>query len=213
MSGTQELPAPVRRRRRSAAVLLAVSAAAGVAGGVLTAVATSGDGSGSPGAAPASPPASTPLTGVTCWDDTPAATVDACPHPTGRAGLASVFPSLGEDCVAKETVVTGKAEVYECAYDDHLVRYTRWVRGVDRTTYYDGANPGSARDPWEVAGEQAGLQWTSYAADADEDRRYQWSASYADAPYSVSVEARSDATRDAAKAEVEARPPDEIGLS
>jgi len=195
-------------------VLLAVSAAAGIAGGVLTAVATSDEGSGSPGAgAPAASAPTAPPAGVTCWDDTPAASADACPHPTGRAGLASVFPSLDQDCVGKDTVVTGKAEVYECVYDDHLVRYTRWVRGVDRTAYYDEANPGSARDPWEAAGERAGLQWTSYASEADEDRRYQWSASYAGAPYSVSVEAVSDATRDAAKAAVRARPPDEIGLS
>ena len=212
MSGTQELPAPVRRRRRSATVLLLVSAAAGITGGVLTAVATSGDGSGSPGDAGRAP-TSAPASGVTCWDGTPAASADGCPRPTGRAGLASVFPSLDEDCVRKDTVVVGKAEVYECAYDDHLVRYTRWIRGADRTAYYDGANPGAARDPWEVAGEQAGLQWTSFSADADENRRYQWSASYAYAPYSVSVEADSDATRDTAKAEVQARPPEEIGLS
>ncbi len=212
MSGTQELPAPVRRRRRSATVLLLVSAAAGITGGVLTAVATSGDESGPPGTGRRAP-SSAPASGVTCWDDSPAASADGCPRPTGRAGLASVFPSLDEDCVRKDTVVAGKAEVYECAYDDHLVRYTRWIRGVDRTAYYDEANPGAARDPWEIAGEQAGLQWTSFSADADENRRYQWSASYAYAPYSVSVEAASDATRDAAKADVEARPPDEIGLS
>jgi hypothetical protein len=131
----------------------------------------------------------------------------------GRAGLAAVFPSLDDACgIPGEIVVTGKVEVFNCDYGEYLIRYTRWREDTDRVGYYDEANPGARRARWSISGVRAGLQWTSFEASPRETKPFQWSATYQSFPYSVSVEAVSDADRRAGVARVRAVEPSELGL-
>ena len=151
-----------------------------------------------------------PATTVACWNDTEAPTREACGHPTGSAGLSTVFPSMA-GCQSKTPTVAGKVEVYECGYGDFLVRYTRWAEGFDRYGYLDAAN-GVDGAEWYAQGEFAGRQWTSYEGGAGEKQPYQWSASYRYYPYSVSVEGTSGAARQRGLAVVAVTPPSRIGL-
>ncbi len=159
--------------------------------------------------APAAPPAST----VACWDGSTGTDRLSCGAPTGRAGLATVFPSLAVDsnCHPVIATVAGKAEVYECLHGNILLRYSRWNVGYDRYAYYDASNglPGSE---WYIGDEFAGRQWSSYDSSAGETRRYQWSASYRYSPFSVSVEGATEADRIDGKRLIQLALPSHIGL-
>jgi serine/threonine protein kinase len=75
------------------------------------------------------------------------------------------------------------------------------------------SEPGAVRSTWRLGGAPGGLQWISYDRAPRETRRWQWSATYFSRhPYSVSVEATSPSGRDEGISEVEAQPPDLIGL-
>jgi len=149
---------------------------------------------------------------VTCWDHSEAASSLECPVPVGRDAMTTVFPGLASTCTEKESPIEGKAEVYECVHSGFLVRYTRWDVGVDKEKYYEVENavPG---EPWEVGGEQAGLQWFSIEEDPEEEDPYQWSAAYAGLPFSLSVEGESQADRSAGLTELELLPPSQVGLA
>jgi len=130
--------------------------------------------------------------------------------PDGRAGMASVFPSLTDGCeLVEEPQVEAKSEVYACRSDDHVVRYSRWPDGYDRLAFftsYMGPDPKA----WIVHGTVVGSQWT-YEAAADDFNPYRWAATYEDLPFSVEVEATSAHSRVIGISEVEAAAPDDVG--
>ena len=150
---------------------------------------------------------------VICWDGSAAADQTLCSVPSGRAGLSTVFPSLGTDssCEPISASVSGKVEVYECVHGDVLLRYSRWAVGSDKFAYYDQSNgvPGSA---WFIGEEFAGREWSSYDSSVGETRGYQWSAAYRYSPFSVSVEGASQADLTAGKRLVQFALPSHIGL-
>jgi hypothetical protein len=149
---------------------------------------------------------------VTCWDGSTADGAVKCPTPTGRAGMATVFPGLDDACTQVASPIEGKAEVYECAHNGFIVRYTRWDEGYDKERYYDIENqvPSQA---WQVNSQDAGLQWFSIETDPEEEQPYQWSAAYAGLPFSLSVEGETESDRSAGLAQLDLVPPDEVGLT
>ena len=149
-----------------------------------------------------------PATTVGCWNGTDAPSRQDCGLPSGPEGLATVFPSMA-GCAATTSTVAGKVEVFECAYGDFIVRYTRWAQGFDRYGYLDSANGVEAAE-WYAQGEFAGRQWTSY--ESGDPQPYQWSATYRYFPYSVSVEGTSEAARQRGVAAVVVTAPSRIGL-
>lgn len=160
-----------------------------------------------------SPSATTPAE-LVCWDGAGVAAVSDCSTPTGPAGMASVFPSF-EGCPGAPPREAGKVEAFLCSYDGFVIRYSRWADGADRVGYLDGANPGAVTGPWVLDGETSGTRWTSYEStdfDPKEDERYQWSATYANAPFEVSVEGVTEADREAGIARVRAKPSSQVGL-
>jgi len=149
---------------------------------------------------------------VTCWDNSEADSAKGCPVPTGRAGLATIFPGLDDTCTIKESPIEGKAEVYECLHDGFVVRYTRWDEGFDKEKYYDVENAVPSQE-WQVDGEDAGLQWFSVENDPEEEQPFQWSAAYAGLPFSLSVEGETQEDRSAGLTELELVPPSHVGLA
>jgi hypothetical protein len=149
---------------------------------------------------------------VTCWDGTEADGAANCPTPTGRAGMATVFPGLDDSCTQVVSPIEGKAEVYECAHNGFVVRYTRWDEGFDKERYYDIENP-VPNQAWQVDGEDAGLQWFSIESDPEEEQPYQWSGAYAGLPFSLSVEGETEADRSAGLAQLDLVRPSQIGLA
>lgn len=153
-------------------------------------------------------------TELTCWDGVSVAAASQCSTPSGAAGMASVFPSF-DDCAPPPQHQADKAEVFECTSDQFEVRYSRWTDGADRAGYLDEANPGAVKEPWVLGGETSGTTWTSYEStdlDPTENQRYQWSATYTDAPFSVSVEGVNEAARQAGIAHIRAKPASQVGL-
>jgi len=148
---------------------------------------------------------------VTCWDNSSARDAVHCPVPTGRAGMATVFPGLTTDCTQVVSPIEGKAEVYECVHDGFLVRYTRWDVGFDKETYYGVENQVPSQ-PWQIGGAPAGLQWFSIDNDPEETQPYQWSAAYDSVPFSLSVEGDTEADRSAGVSELRLVPLSRIGL-
>ena len=128
--------------------------------------------------------------------------------PEGRAGMASVFPSLTDDCDSIEPAVDTKSEVYLCRTDDYLVRYSRWDDDFDRMGFLDSFT-GVASTDWTVRGEDAGKQW-QYQSTGNPNP-YRWSATYADLPFSVDVEAASAGARGIGIAEVQPTVPGTAG--
>lgn len=114
------------------------------------------------------------------------------PVPEGRAGMASVFPSLSDDCDSIDPAVEAKTEVYVCRTDDYLVRYSRWEDDYDRVGFLDSFT-GVASTTWTVRGDDAGKQW-QYESTGDPNP-YRWSATYEGLPFSVDVEAVSAGAR------------------
>jgi len=215
--------------RRNAALLVAGLVAAVVVAVVATIVLTGGDDPGNTAedGSATQPPVSgssdsdsaKQATGqknngapVTCWDQSKADTAKDCPVPTGRDGMATVFPGLNETCTIKESPIEGKAEVYECLHNGFVVRYTRWDVGYDKEKYYNVENEVPSQE-WEVNGEDAGLQWFSVEHDPEEEQPYQWSAAYAGLPFSVSVEGETQADRSSGLTELVLVPPSQVGLA
>jgi len=149
---------------------------------------------------------------VDCWDGSDAPSAHECPAPTGMAGLASVFPSLRSDC-AERGSVEGKAEVVVCTSRGLVIRYSRWDPFIDRIAYFHEANPRAFVATWRPGGVDAGVQWTSREAVVGEPQPWQWSATYASHPYSVSVEGRTKADRSRGLRLVRALAPQAIGLA
>ena len=65
-----------------------------------------------------------------------------CPVPTGRAGMATVFPDLTSACTQVDSPIEGKAEVYECLHDGFVVRLHAMGRGVRQGALLRGREPG-----------------------------------------------------------------------
>ncbi len=149
---------------------------------------------------------------VTCWDDSTARDAKACPVPSGRSGLETVFPSMDSDCRQAPVLVPGKAEVFECEFGAFMVRYSRWDKGADRYGYLDRFNPGATSRQWIIDGSFAGRQWFSFEDDQAESKQHQWSATYRYSPFSVSVEAVDDESRAVGIAAVVATDPQRVGL-
>ncbi len=122
------------------------------------------------------------------------------PVAEGRAGMASVFPSLTEDCDSIDPAVEAKSEVYLCRTDTYLVRYSRWDDDYDRAGFLDSLT-GVASTTWTVRGEDAGKQW-KYESTGDPNP-FRWSATYEGLPFSVDVEAVSAGARGIGIAAVE----------
>ena len=77
------------------------------------------------------------------------------PVAEGRAGMASVFPSLTEECDSIEPAVEAKTEVYVCRTDTYLVRYSRWDDDYDRGAS-STPSPASPRPPGRSAARTPG---------------------------------------------------------
>jgi hypothetical protein len=127
--------------------------------------------------------------------------------------MHAVFPSMDDRCLAVNTAIPGKVEVFTCYYPTYLVRYSRWTPTADRAAYLDEANYKPLKDPWSVDFEIAGTEWWSEDHSAGQSRPYQWSATYDDQPFEVSVEGTSQAARRAGIAFVDATPPSRFGLT
>ena len=69
------------------------------------------------------------------------------------------------------------------------------------------------KDPWSVDFEIAGTEWWSEDHSTGQTRPYQWSATYDDQPFEVSVEGTTKAARRAGVAFVDATPPSRLGLA
>jgi hypothetical protein len=149
---------------------------------------------------------------VTCWDASSAPDARQCPVPSGRAGMATVFPGLTSACAQVDSPIEGKAEVYECLRDGFVVRYTRWDPGFDKERYYEVENQ-VAGQPWDISGEPAGLQWLSLEDDPAEEQPYQWSAAYAGLPFSLSIEGDTSADRSAGVTALALVAPSRVGLA
>jgi hypothetical protein len=130
---------------------------------------------------------------VTCWDGVVRADRNACPTPTGLKGMATVFPGLKKWC-DRSDARGEKLEAYVCHFDHYIVRYSRWRRDADIYGYYKQDKEVSD-EPWTVGGESAGWTWTAFDRDPAETQDYQWSAAYANYPFSVSVEGKTHADR------------------
>jgi hypothetical protein len=148
--------------------------------------------------------------GVACWDGTSSARVSGCGVPSGREGLATVFPSLRRSCATTAPVVGGKAEVFTCRGSGYVIRYTRWHPGFDRFAVFSSVNRGQGSE-WVVGHEFAGRVWASRELTSDGLRHFRWSATYRAQPFSVEVQATSLAGRAAGMAAVDAVAPDRLG--
>lgn len=162
-------------------------------------------------AAPTVPAPPTPT--EACWDGRPVYDAADCSTPVGRTGLHAVFPSLEDSCVPRPPKEVGKIEVFTCYYSDFLLRYSRWDPTADRHAYLDQANYMPLKNPWSVDFETAGGEWWSEDHSDGQTRPYQWSATYDDAPYSVSVEGTSKGARGAGIDFLDATPPSRLGLA
>jgi hypothetical protein len=196
------------------AVVIAVSLSGGGEPSSADNASTTGDTTGASQQTPqARSSASAVNTGpVTCWDGSQADAAATCPIPTGRAGMATVFPGLDDSCTQVVSPIEGKAEVYECLHNGFIVRYTRWDVGFDKERYYDVENQVAHQD-WQVDGEDAGLQWFSIENDPSEEQPYQWSGAYAGLPFSLSVEGETESDRSAGLAQLDLVRSSQIGLA
>ena len=193
------------RRRRGVAVVgvLAALGGATVATFLLQPV-----GGLNPGAGPGSARADldtrsvSVAAGVTCWDGTSAARARECGLPSGRAGLATVFPSLDATCARTTPVVGGKVEVFTCRGSDYVIRYARWQPGFDRFAVFGEVHHGVG-SKWVVAREFAGRRWASREQTTDGMRHFRWTATYRAQPFSVEVRSASLAGRSAGMAAVD----------
>jgi hypothetical protein len=147
---------------------------------------------------------------VTCWDGTRASLVTECGVPSGRDGVATIFPSLDRSCAATAPVVAGKAEVFTCRASDYVIRYTRWEQGFDRFSVFSEANRGPGSE-WTVGHEFAGRSWASREQVGNGVRHFRWTATYRAQPFSVEVQATSLAGRAAGMAAVDAVAPRHLG--
>lgn len=150
--------------------------------------------------------------GVTCWDGTSATRVTECGVPSGRDGLATVFPALDKTCAGTAPVVGGKVEVFTCRGSGYVVRYTRWQPGFDRFAVFSEDNRGLGSE-WTVGHEFAGRRWASRELTSDGLRHYKWTATYRAQPFSVEVQATSLAGRTAGMAAVDAVSARRLGRS
>lgn len=184
-----------------------IGGGAAIAGGMgLLGGGSSGSSGDSDGAASAGSDGS-----VTCWDGTSANGADACSEPTGRLGIQSVFAPFDDECITiPRPSVAQKAEVFECDQGRYVIRYTRWYDAADRIGYYDEANTNAARSLWMIDGKPHGYQWSSFEPNAK--RKWQWSATYSNLPYAISVDADTEADRVAGIKAIDARLPEEVGL-
>jgi hypothetical protein len=149
---------------------------------------------------------------VTCWDGTAATAVKKCGVPSGREGVATIFPSLDKTCDATPPVVGGKVEVYTCRGHGFVVRYTRWHPGFDRFGVFGEENGGLGSE-WVVGRQFAGRVWASREQTSNGVRHFRWTATYRAQPFSVEVQATSLAGRSAGIASVVAALPRHLGLS
>ncbi len=131
---------------------------------------------------------------VTCWDGIVRADQGACPIPTGRKGMATVFPGLKARCDQSENPPGDKREAYVCHFHHYIVRYSRWGKDADMHAYYD-RDKGEPSEPWVIADESAGWTWTALDRDPAETQDYQWTAAYENYPFSVSVEGKTHTDR------------------
>ena len=131
--------------------------------------------------------------------------------PSGRDGLATVFPSLDASCVATTPVVGGKAEVFTCRGHGYVTRYTRWQPGFDRFAAFSADNRGLGSE-WVVGRQFAGRVWASREQTSDGVRHFKWTATYRAMPFSVEVQATSLAGRSAGMASVVTALPRQLGL-
>ena len=161
----------------------------------------------------AAPVAVVPTPSKRCWDGKAVYDAADCSTPVGRTGMHAVFPSLDDSCESVTPGVPGKVEVFTCYYRDFLVRYSRWEPSADRAAYLDEANYRPLKDPWSVDFEIAGGEWWSEDHSAGQARPYQWSATYDDSPFEVSVEGTSLGARRAGIDFVDATPPSRLGLA
>jgi hypothetical protein len=128
--------------------------------------------------------------------------------PEGRAGMASVFPSMTDDCEPAEPAVAAKSAVFVCQADDHVVRYSRWEDDYDRLAFFTSYMGPDSR-AWIVQGEEVGSQWT-FDVPGEVPSPYRWSATYEGLPFSVEVAATTAHARVIGISEVEAAAPDEV---
>ena len=149
---------------------------------------------------------------VQCWDGSAADTPSGCPLPEGAEGLASVYPSMNEDCEEKDPSAPGKVELFECVFDTFTVRYSRWDQDVDRFAFFDRNISGAQTDVWTVDGVPAGRQWIGLDDRESEERRFRWIAAYESAPYDVTVKGIDEGALQEGIQSVIAKKPEEIGL-
>jgi serine/threonine-protein kinase len=174
--------------------------------------------------ASSTPPAGTPtpvvgpltshgVNAVGCWDGGAASSAQTCPEPVAFRGLRTVFPSMEDSCRPVGTRgVEGKAEAFECEYGRYMIRYSRWTKQADRYAYLDAANPDALHPRWIISGVPVGRIWESHEDSPNEDKKYQWSATYRGNPYEVSVEGVDPAARQEGVSRVIAVLPRYIGL-
>ena len=154
---------------------------------------------------------------ITCWNDTTASEVAACPLPTGLAGLTSVFPSLDPDCADGNadggTMMRTKLELFECDAGTYTVRYSQWVDGFDHVAYIEDHSHEAKRSRWRIDGEVSGFVWAGGVDPKDsQGRTFRWQAAYRDFPYDVLVKGVDESAVEEGIATIEAKMQSEIGL-
>ena len=131
-----------------------------------------------------------------CWDGSRTAKISECPPPTGRSGLAWVFPSLEPKtgCEFTRPVKSQKTAVYVCPFrtggGQGLVRYTAWT-DLDSAREYYRTQYGRKPSVQVLDDEGIGHEWATETYQSPRGLRFKRSGSSYGAAFSWSVEASS----------------------
>jgi hypothetical protein len=142
----------------------------------------------------------------TCWDGTPAQSIDACTLPEGRAGLEYVFPSMANQSCSRlgASPAIGRTDLVQCrAYLDDgteiKVNYSKWESVSAGRDHYDGKLTRTSADGG------AYYTWTGRAG-----RQYNAAGLFVTEPFSTSVYAPTEEDLALALGLLQGRPPDQV---
>jgi hypothetical protein len=134
-------------------------------------------------------------------------------EPGSRADMKAVFASLDEGCrEADPNPITAEDSAFNCDHGSYLIRYAHWRSQIAAEEYlaenYGGIHGTEAQ--WFVVKSFAGSVWRANAPNKDPDLPYVWAAIYQDYPYTVTVKAADEETRERARTSVTPAFPNDV---